>query len=246
MPSRAEVLGDRTIRGQKALGVPGGLEPWHPPFPLARGLVGVFGPIIQIAVLAVFDTGEQIPLRGAVALELVRDEHPGDILTPLEELPRELLGRGFVTATLHQDIEHVPVLIHRPPEVVPVAVDAEKDFVQMPCVTRAGASTTQLIRICLAKLATPLADGFVRDVDPACEQQLLHVTVAQAKPIVEPDATTNDSGRETVVLIAAGWDWCIHAACIPHPMAARQVDKAVTKSSDRGTAVSLDFDLVGL
>jgi hypothetical protein len=169
MLSRAEVLGDRTIRGQIALGVPGGLEPLHPPFPLARGLVGVFGPIIQIAVLAVFDTGEQLSLRGAVTLELVRDDYPWDILTPLEELPKELLGRGFVTATLHQDIEHVPVLIHRPPEIVPVAVDRQEDFVQIPFVTRAGASTTQLIRIRLAKLATPLADGFVRDVDPACD-----------------------------------------------------------------------------
>jgi hypothetical protein len=105
MPSRAEVLGDRTIRGQKTLGLPGGLEPLHPPFPLARGLVGVFGPIIQIAVLAVFDTGEHLPLCGAIALELVRNDHPWDILTPLEELPKELLGGLFVAPALDHDIE---------------------------------------------------------------------------------------------------------------------------------------------
>jgi hypothetical protein len=54
MSSRAEVLDEGTIRGQKSLGVPGGLESLHAPFPLAGGLVRVFGAIVQIAVLAVF------------------------------------------------------------------------------------------------------------------------------------------------------------------------------------------------
>jgi hypothetical protein len=36
MRSRAEALSDRTIVSQKALGLPGGLEPWYAPFPLAR------------------------------------------------------------------------------------------------------------------------------------------------------------------------------------------------------------------
>jgi hypothetical protein len=72
--SRAKVLGNRTIGGEEPLGLPGRFKPLHAPFPLAGRLVGVFGSIIQIAVLAVFDTGKQLPLRGAVALELVRAE----------------------------------------------------------------------------------------------------------------------------------------------------------------------------
>ena len=51
------MLGDGAIGGEEPLRVSGGLETLHPPFPLARGLVGVFGPIIHIAVLAVFDIG---------------------------------------------------------------------------------------------------------------------------------------------------------------------------------------------
>jgi hypothetical protein len=139
MPSRTEVLGDEPIRGQNALGVPRGLESVHPPFPLPCGLMGVCGPIIQRAVLALFDAGEELPLHSAVALELVRDDHLWDVLTSLEELPKELLGRCVVAAALHQDIEPIAVLIRRPPETVPFAVDREGDFVQMPCVTRAGA-----------------------------------------------------------------------------------------------------------
>ncbi len=57
MPAWTEVLGDGAIGSEEPLHMSGGLETRHPPFPLARGLVGVFGPIIHIAVLAVFDNG---------------------------------------------------------------------------------------------------------------------------------------------------------------------------------------------
>jgi hypothetical protein len=57
MPACTEVLDDGAIGSEEPLRMSGGLEILHPPFPLARGLVGVSGPIIHIAVLAVVDTG---------------------------------------------------------------------------------------------------------------------------------------------------------------------------------------------
>jgi hypothetical protein len=51
--SRAEVLGDRTIRREEALRVTRGLESLHAPFTLAGGLVRVFGAIIRVPVLSV-------------------------------------------------------------------------------------------------------------------------------------------------------------------------------------------------
>jgi hypothetical protein len=102
--SQSEVLADGTIGGEKLLGVPGGFKPLHPPLALAGRLMGVFGTIVQVPVRAMFDTREHLSLRGTVALELVRDDHPWDILAALEELPKELLGRCFVAAALHQDI----------------------------------------------------------------------------------------------------------------------------------------------
>jgi hypothetical protein len=55
--SWADVLGDGSVRREKALGVPGGFEPLHPPLPLARGLMRMLRPIVQVAVLTVFHTG---------------------------------------------------------------------------------------------------------------------------------------------------------------------------------------------
>jgi hypothetical protein len=54
---RSEVLGNGTIRREKPLGVPWGLEPLHAPLPLARGLVGVFRAVVQVPVLAVLHAG---------------------------------------------------------------------------------------------------------------------------------------------------------------------------------------------
>jgi hypothetical protein len=63
--SWSKVLGDRTIRGGKPLGVPWGLKPWHAPLPLARRLVGIFRAVVQIAVLAMFHARQDLSLCGA-------------------------------------------------------------------------------------------------------------------------------------------------------------------------------------
>jgi hypothetical protein len=52
MPSRSEMLGEGTIRGEKPLGVPWRLEPLNAPLPLACRLVGIFGAVVEIAMLA--------------------------------------------------------------------------------------------------------------------------------------------------------------------------------------------------
>lgn len=170
MASWAEVLGDGAIRREEALGVPWRLEALHPPFSLARQLVGVLGAVVQVAMLPMLDTGEEVPLRRAVAFQLVGDERPWRVRQAFEQLPEELFGRMLVPPTLHQDIEDVPLLIDRSPEIVSLAVNREKDFIQMPRVTWLGAPATQLVRVGLTKLAPPLANRFIRHEDAAGKQ----------------------------------------------------------------------------
>jgi len=74
---RSKVLGDGTIRGEEALGLSGGLKPLHAPLPLARRLMGILRPIVQIAVLAMFDARQDLPLGRAIAFEFVRDDRRG-------------------------------------------------------------------------------------------------------------------------------------------------------------------------
>ena len=73
------------------------------------------------------------------------------------------------------------------------AMNRQKHFVQNTTCPWLGASTLQLIGVALPKLRTPLADGFMGDVDPAFAQQLLYIAVAQGEPIGEPEVLSQSS-----------------------------------------------------
>ena len=75
MPPWTKMLGDRTIGGEKPLSVARGLEPLHAALPLACGLVGVLGTIIEIPVLAMFYSWQDLALSRSVALEFIGDDY---------------------------------------------------------------------------------------------------------------------------------------------------------------------------
>lgn len=70
------------------------------PLPLAGRLVGGFGAVREIAVLAVLHPRENRPLRRAVAFQLVGAAHPGHVLAPCQQLAAELLRRWRVPPAL--------------------------------------------------------------------------------------------------------------------------------------------------
>src|SRR5215831_4568222 len=129
MPSWAEVLGHGAIRGQKALGMTRRCKSLHAILTLPRGAMRDFAAVIEITTLPVFHPGQELALGGTVALQLIRNKHARDIPQALEQLTKELLGGLLVAATLHQDVEHVVVLIHGTPQVMALPVDRQKDLV---------------------------------------------------------------------------------------------------------------------
>src|SRR5262245_18674058 len=117
MPSRAKVLGNGTIRGHKALGMPCRLEPLHAILTLPRGPMRVFTAVIQVATLPMLHPGQDVALGRAVALELIRDDDPRDIPQALEQLAKQLLRRVLIAPALDQNVEDVIVLVDSAPEV---------------------------------------------------------------------------------------------------------------------------------
>src|SRR5262245_8003428 len=83
-----------------------------------RGLTAV----IEIAAPALFHPRQALPLRGTVALQLIGDDDPWDVLTPLQQLAEDLLRGLFVAPALHQNIQDIVVLIHRSPQVMALTV----------------------------------------------------------------------------------------------------------------------------
>jgi hypothetical protein len=59
MSAWTEMLGDRTIGREEALGLAWGLEALHTLLPLVGGLVRVLRPVIQIPMLPMFHPREQ-------------------------------------------------------------------------------------------------------------------------------------------------------------------------------------------
>jgi hypothetical protein len=161
MPSWAEMLRNGTIGGEELLGLSCRLEPLHAPLPLAGGLVRILGAVVQIAVLAMVYTGYNLAPGGTVALELVRDDHPGNILAAPEQLAEEFLCRVLVPPTLDQDIQDITVLIPCPLQIVAGATDRQKDLIRVPLIPRLRPSVAQLIGIRLAKLTEPFPDRFI-------------------------------------------------------------------------------------
>src|SRR5436309_11460898 len=112
--------------------------------PLTRRPVRVLAAIIEVAALPMFHSGQHLPFCRAITLELVRDDHPWHVLQALEQLTKKLLRGLFVTPALHQNVEHVVVLIYRAPQVMTFTINRQKHFVQVPLVPWLGASTLQL------------------------------------------------------------------------------------------------------
>ena len=77
-------------------------------------------------------------LRNAVALQLIRVDHPRDVPQTLQQLKEEPLRRLLVPTTLHQDVKHIAILIHGSPQVVIPAIDLEEHLIHVPLALRAG------------------------------------------------------------------------------------------------------------
>jgi hypothetical protein len=212
--------------------MPWRLELLHTPLALAGGLMGAFGPIVQIAVLPMFHTRQHFPLRRTIDAELIGDDHARHVGQLLEEFPEELLGRNLVTTTLDQDIEDMAVLIHRPPQIMPLmplTMNGEKYLIHMPCVACPRAPAVELMGILVAELPAPVADRLIRHDDPVGEQEFFHVPVAGAEAEIPPHRMADELGWEAVILRTVG-QWCTPAASMAHQagvgQTAQQVDNA--------------------
>jgi hypothetical protein len=91
--------------------------------------MGILTPIIEIATLAMFDPGQYLALGRAVAFQLVRDNDPGHVGQPLEELTEELLCRLLVAPPLDEDVQDIVVLIHRPPQVMALTMNGLSRYI---------------------------------------------------------------------------------------------------------------------
>ncbi len=94
----------------------------------------------------------------------------------LSSFRRNRFAAAAITAVLEQEVQHLSVLVHRPPQVAVAVVALHDDFVQVPLVTRTRLPAPESGGEGRAELGTPLPDRFVGDDDAAGQHQLFDVT----------------------------------------------------------------------
>jgi hypothetical protein len=114
---------------------------------------------------AVFNVWHDLTSGRGVGAELVGDHSPGWAALLAQETPQQALGRFGITPRLDDFVEHIAVLIHRPPQPVLLARDRDHDLIEVPDVATAWRLTPETARVRRPELQRPSADGLVRDND---------------------------------------------------------------------------------
>jgi hypothetical protein len=136
-----------------------------------------------------------------VAPEPVSNDPKWLLPLSMQQPAEEFLGRPLITMRLNQDVDHIAVLVDGPPQIRLLAVDSDKDFVQMPSVSQPVLKPLQFPNIIGTEFLTPQPNRLIRDDDSPLGKKILHISEAQAEAMVNPDRVTDDFGRETIARV---------------------------------------------
>ena len=147
--------------------MPGGFEPSHLALALSRWLMRNFRSIVFVLPGAM-DHGRHCgTVRRRVAAELIRDQTARCTALSFQQFPEETGGRPLIAPGLHEEVDHVAVLIDRPPQILLAPLDGQEQFSQVPDVTHPAASSPKTAGILSAKGLTPLPNGLIGHRDAA-------------------------------------------------------------------------------
>jgi hypothetical protein len=178
--------------------------------------VGVFRSIVEPFVLPMLHARQDLAFRCPIASQLISNDHAWDVLQFSQELTEKSFGSLFIASALHQDIQHVTILIYCSPQIMLLAPDRKENFVHVPFVPTARATTAQFIRVGLPKLQTPLPDRFIGDDDSALGQKLFHVTKAERETERQPHRMADDFRREAETLLIGYKVLCFHEGILAY------------------------------
>jgi hypothetical protein len=105
-------------------------------------------------------------------------------------------------------------LIDRAPEILSLALNRDKDFVDVPGIPSAPLSFFKFTRIGRSKLPTPLTNGSIRDSNATFGEKFFHLTKTEGEPMVKSHGVTDNFRGKTVTLIAGCFG--IHHASLPN------------------------------
>lgn len=117
-----------------------------------------------------------------------------------EQTAQELQGSVLFPALLHEDVEHVALVIDRPPQLHPPAAYLHDDLIEVPATRWRTAASAQVGRDQRAELDDPATDRLPADLGPALRHKLLNVADAERETEIPAHCLHDDRCREPVTL----------------------------------------------
>ena len=149
--------------------------------------MGHFGSIVRVLVRGVDHGRHHGPTSRRIAAQLVGDQTSRYRSLAFQQPPEKARGGTPIAPGLHEDVDHVAVLVDRPPEILLPPLDIDEQFVQVPRVAHLPSLTPERSRIRWPEGPTPLPNRLVGERDTALGQQILRIAEAETKAVVEPD-----------------------------------------------------------
>ena len=193
VPTDPELILNRSMHGEEALGVSHRLESFHLPFLLASVLVRDFSAVVLVLTGPVLDERKHFAMSGRIGPELVGYEPHGRSSFMLQSSTKEALGRSTIAPLGNQNIDHISILVDSAPQVETLSADLDEEFVDMPDVTESTLFSSKTSSVLGTELQTPVADRLVRNLDSSLGEQVLNLAEAESEPMVPGKGTTSRS-----------------------------------------------------
>ena len=114
---------------------------------------------------------------------------------------------------LDEDVDHIAVLVNGTPQILALALDVHDQFVQVPGVAQASSPAPERPGVRRTECPTPLPNRLVGHGDAPLCQEILGVSEAQTKAVVEPDGVADDQRGKPVSVVAGRI--AVHAPTLP-------------------------------
>ena len=178
MTLQIEGVVDCGVGGDEALTL--GLETLHLALASSDRKVRVFNPV----VLAQSARTVSVPTAKNLQCRFVRSKAIGDnfvryALLVLEQLPEQFQRSNLVPTPLYQHVEDITFLVHSPPHVQALAIDADHHFVEMPDTVGTAANFANVGCNRRTELVRPAADSSVAHIDAPLREQILDIAQAR-------------------------------------------------------------------
>ena len=103
---------------------------------------------------------------------------------------------------LNQNVDRITVLINGTPQIVLLAANLDKYFIEMPGIAQSTLAFLQNSGVLRSKSVAPLTNRFIRNLDPALGQEIFDNPKTETESVVEPNCVADDFRWESMSVVS--------------------------------------------